>query len=300
MKNTKLSHQTILHAKEEQQLCAFLEQKMGGMSKTSIKLLLKNRRVEVNGAVCARPDYLLQVGDEIVINNHKPVQQLSHPKLKIVYEDDNLLVVEKGVGLLTVATYAGSREVTCVSLLKNYIRKSGRKEGIYVVHRLDRETSGLLVFAKSQDVQHYMRDYWKELVQKRQYIAVAEGIMPHEEDTITTWLTEDDKTKMVYSSPFDDGGKKAITHYKVLKQSGDYSLLELQLETGRTNQIRVHLASIGHPIVSDRKYGSDKQPIIDRLALHAQTLDFIHPVSEQVLHFQTNIPKEFNIPFQRQ
>ena len=180
-------------------------------------------------------------------------------------------------------------------MIKKYVRQRNPRAGIYVVHRLDRETSGLLVFAKSEDIQHYMRDYWHQLVTKRTYIALAEGKFSKLSDTIITWFTEDKKTTMVYSSPIDDGGKKAVTHYKVIKQNEEYSLVELHLETGRTNQIRVHLASIGHPIVGDRKYGSNKPSKIDRLALHAIVLEFIHPITEQIVHFETSIPKIFTI-----
>ena len=271
----------------------FLLSKMGGMSRTSVKNLLARRVVRVNRSVETRPDTLLNSGDEVVIVPEQGARQLTHPKLRIVYEDDYLIVVEKREGLLTVSAHPGSSETTALSLLKDYVKKSDKRNGIYVVHRLDRETSGLLVFAKTRELQEYMRTYWRELVTKRTYVAVVEGEMPKEEDTITTWLSEDPKSTMVYSSPVDDGGKVAITHYKQLKTNGDYSLLELHLETGRTNQIRVHMASVGHPVVSDRKYGSGKVPPIDRLGLHARILEFIHPATEQVVHFETPVPREF-------
>ena len=271
----------------------FLLSKMGGMSRTSVKNLLARRVVRVNRSVETRPDTLLNSGDEVVIVPEQGARQLTHPKLRIVYEDDYLIVVEKREGLLTVSAHPGSAETTAFSILKDYVRRSDKRNGIFVVHRLDRETSGLLVFAKTRELQEYMRTYWRELVTKRTYVAVVEGEMPKEEDTITTWLSEDPKSTMVYSSPVDDGGKVAITHYKQLKTNGDYSLLELHLETGRTNQIRVHMASVGHPVVSDRKYGSGKVPPIDRLGLHARILEFIHPATEQVVHFETPVPREF-------
>ena len=271
----------------------FLLSKMGGMSRTSVKNLLARRVVRVNRSVETRPDTLLNSGDEVVIVPEQGARQLTHPKLRIVYEDDYLIVVEKREGLLTVSAHPGSAETTAFSILKDYVRRSDKRNGIFVVHRLDRETSGLLVFAKTRELQEYMRTYWRELVTKRTYVAVVEGEMPKEEDTITTWLSEDPKSTMVYSSPVDDGGKVAITHYKQLKSNGDYSLLELHLETGRTNQIRVHMASVGHPVVSDRKYGSGKVPPIDRLGLHARILEFIHPATEQVVHFETPVPREF-------
>ncbi len=290
---------TNLQVKKPDTLIQFLLDKMGGMSRTSVKQMLSLREVSVNGTVQTRHDYALNEGDKVTIQPQKAANEFRHPKLKIIYEDENLVVVEKKNGLLTVATNEASREVTCLSLLKNYYKQRSSRSGVYVVHRLDRETSGVLVFAKTQELQHYMRDYWREIVKERTYIAVAEGEMPEKEGTITTWLTEDKKNAVVYSSPYDDGGKIAVTHYKTLRSNGSYSLLQLNLETGRTNQIRVHLASKGHPVVGDRKYGhaATATPAIDRLALHAQTLSFIHLVTEQVVRFESAVPKEFNKVF---
>ena len=173
---------------------------------------------------------------------------------------------------------------------------------MYVVHRLDRETSGLLVFARSEELQHYMREYWRELVTERTYIALTEGVLEPREGQIKSWFTEDKRNAMVYSSPVDDGGDIAITNYKVLKtsprpspQERGYSLVELHLETGRTNQIRVHLASKGCPVVGDRKYGhGNEYSPIDRLCLHAKVLAFINPVTEKTVRFESPVPKEFN------
>lgn len=273
-------------------LMDFLLYSMGGMKRTSVKGLLAHRCVYVNGHVETQYNLPLSEGDEVRIVSSEAKRELTHPKLRVVYEDDDLIVVEKQPGLLTVTAHQGSDETTVFSILKNYVRQSNPRAGIYTVHRLDRETSGLLVFAKSRELQHYMREYWHELVTERTYVALAEGIMPKVEDTITTWLTEDRKTTMVYSSSVDNGGKKSVTHYRVVKNNDRYSLLELNLETGRTNQIRVHLASIGHPIVGDRKYGSGQQPPIDRLGLHARILEFINPVTEQTLHFETPVPRD--------
>ena len=285
--------ETVLRVQESTTLMAFLLSKMGGMSRTSVKNLLSRRVVRLNGRIETHPDTALQTGDQVVIVPEQGARLFTHPKLKIVYEDDYLIVVEKREGLLTVAAHPGSAETTALSILKDYVRRSDKRNGIYVVHRLDRETSGLLVFAKTPELQEYMRTYWRQLVTKRTYVAVVEGVMPKEEDTIRTWLSEDPKSTMVYSSPVDDGGKEAVTHYKVVKANEQYSLLELNLETGRTNQIRVHMASVGHPVVSDRKYGSGKVPPIDRLGLHARILEFIHPATEQVVHFETPVPREF-------
>ena len=312
----KRKNNTTLRATAATTLLELMQAKLGGMSVTSIKQLLRARRVQVNGAITTRGDQALNAGDEVTILSQAGTTTLHHPKLSLVYEDDYLLVVNKKQGLLTVPTNPDSAETTALSILKAYVRRQHPRNNVYVVHRLDRETSGLLVFAKTPQLQEYMRTYWRQLVTKRTYIALSEGIFAEPQGTITTWLTEDKRNAMVYSSPVDDGGQKAVTHYEVLgtrciepaKGSGNIpvaamadgkiclSLVALNLETGRTNQIRVHLASIGHPVVSDRKYGHGNTfAPVDRLCLHARILEFIHPATEQVVHFETPVPKEFKV-----
>lgn len=286
---------TILHVKESTTLIDFLLSKMGGMTRTSVKQLLGQRRVKVGAAIQTRHDFPLVAGNQITIMSGRGNIQLKHPKLKIVYEDNDLIIVHKQPGLLTVAASAKSNETTAFSILREFVRRQNARANIYVVHRLDRETSGLLIFARSQELQQYMRTYWHELVTERTYVALVEGAMEKKEGQIKTWLTEDSRNAVVYSSPTDDGGDLAITNYKVLRSNGDYSLVQLQLETGRTNQIRVHMQSIGHPVVGDRKYGhGNAYSPIDRLCLHAQVISFIHPVTEKKVRFESAAPKEFN------
>ena len=297
---------TVLKVAEPAALMDFLIAKMGGMARSSVKQLLGQRRVKVGNAVQTRHDFALNAGDVVTVSSGRGNSQLTHPKLRIVYEDDDLIVVNKQPGLLTVAATPGSSETTAYSILRAYVKKQNARAGVYVVHRLDRETSGLLVFARSEELQHYMREYWRELVQERTYIALAEGVLEPREGKITTWLTEDKRNAVVYSSPVDDGGDIAITNYKTLRTSVEsqkskvesnqvYSLVELHLETGRTNQIRVHLASKGCPVVGDRKYGhGNEYSPIDRLCLHAKVLAFIHPVTEKTMRFESPVPKEFN------
>lgn len=284
------------------ELMPFLLSKLGGMTRTSVKQLLSQRRVTVNAGIQTRHDTPLKAGDIVQVLQGRGNVELRHPKLRIIYEDDALIVVEKKNGLLTVPYNPKSSEMTAYSILKEYVKKQSNRNTVHVVHRLDRETSGVLVFAKSAELQEYMRTYWKQLVTKRTYVAVVEGHLEKKEGTITTWLTEDSHTGMVYSSPKDDGGQKAVTHYKVIKElesgvehpESESSLIELNLETGRTNQIRVHMQSIGHPVMGDRKYGhGNEYSPIDRLCLHAQVLEFIHPMTEKKVRFEATIPKEF-------
>ena len=295
---------TILRVEQDCLLMDFLQAKMGGMAKASIKQLLSQRRVTVNNAIQTRHDTPIRRGEIVVIASGRGNVELRHPKLRVVYEDDALIVVEKKNGLLTVPVKADSKETTVFSILKEYVRKQSHRNTVHVVHRLDRETSGLLVFAKSPELQEYMRTYWRQLVTKRTYVALVEGKLEKKEGKITSWLTENPRTALVSSSPVDNGGQLAITNYKVLKENAlqtdeadlktEYSLVELNLETGRTNQIRVHMASMGHPVVGDRKYGhGNESSPIDRLCLHARVLEFIHPMTEKKVRFEAPMPKEF-------
>ena len=300
----KRKQDTSYRVEEVSELLPFLLIKMGGMTRTSIKQLLGQRRVTVNNVIQTRHDTPLRKGDIITIESGRGNVELRHPKLRVIYEDDALIVVEKKNGLLTVPVKADSKETTVFSILKEYVRKQSHRNTVHVVHRLDRETSGLLVFAKSPELQEYMRTYWRQLVTKRSYVALVEGKLEKNEGKITSWLTEDSRTALVSSSPVNNGGQLAITNYKVLKESAlqtdeadlktEYSLVELNLETGRTNQIRVHMASMGHPVVGDRKYGhGNESSPIDRLCLHARVLEFIHPMTEKKVRFEAPMPKEF-------
>lgn len=298
----KRKQDTSFRVETAVELMPFLLSKLGGMTRTSVKQLLSQRRVTVNAGIQTRHDTPLKAGDMVHILQGRGNMELRHPKLRIIYEDDALIVVEKKNGLLTVPYNPKSSETTAYSILKEYVRKQSNRNTIHVVHRLDRETSGVLVFAKSPELQEYMRTYWKQLVTKRTYVALVEGHFEKAEGTITTWLTEDPHNGMVYSSPKDDGGQKAVTHYNVLKATtiGDgeqmlpISVVELNLETGRTNQIRVHMQSVGHPVMGDRKYGHGNEfSPVDRLCLHARVLEFIHPMTEKKVRFETPIPKEF-------
>ena len=284
---------TTLRATKEAELMQFLMEKMGGMSRTSVKLMLSRRQVYVNEHIETKYNYTLKEGDTIRIQSGIAQQELQHPKLKLIYEDDYIAIVDKKEGLLTMATHRESHETTAYSILKNHLKKANPRAELYTVHRLDRETSGVLMFAKTKAIQQALQENWHQVVTKRLYCALVEGCPQHTEDTITSWLTENKKSLRVSSSPTDNGGQKAVTHYKVTKTNGAYSLLEVQLETGRKNQIRVHMAEIGHPVVGDKKYGKGLSSI-KRIGLHAQILEFIHPVTHKKVRFESPTPKAFN------
>ncbi|MBZ4675330.1 MAG: pseudouridine synthase, RluA family [Dysgonamonadaceae bacterium] len=277
-------------ANENALLLDFLLKNMREKSRNSVKSLLKHGQIVVNGKTVTRYDYPLKSGDKIIVGNHRSIVEKNIPQLRILYEDDDIIVIDKEAGLLTITTGSGI-DTTAVSLLKDYVQKQSPYNKIYTVHRLDQLTSGILVFAKNSEAQHRLRDNWRDMVTKRTYVAVVEGKMDEPEGKISSWLTENKKNYMMYSSSVDNGGKLAITKYKVLQTADQFSLLELELETGRKNQIRVHLKDLGHPIVGDRKYGSSTS--IGRIALHARVLEFYHPTSGEIMHFETPVPKLF-------
>ena len=218
-------------------------------------------------------------------------------KLDILYEDDCIIVADKPSGLLTMST-GKEGEITAYSILTDYVRsaRGGRntrdKGRIFIVHRLDRDTSGVIVFAKDEQTKHALQDDWNETILERKYIAAVEGTLEYDEGTVASYLKDNPKSMKVSSSWTDTGGKYSVTHFKVLRSSGQYSLVEFELETGRKNQIRVHASVIGNPVAGDRKYGSASNPL-HRLCLHASTLVFHHPRTGQLLRFDTGIPKDF-------
>lgn len=277
-------------ANENSLLLDFLLKNMREKSRNSVKSLLKHGQIVVNGKTVTRYDYPLKSGDKIIVGSHRSIVEKNIPQLRILYEDDDIIVIDKEAGLLTITTGSGI-DTTAVSLLKDYVQKQSPYNKIYTVHRLDQLTSGILVFAKNSEAQHRLRDNWRDMVTKRTYVAVVEGKMDEPEGKISSWLTENKKNYMMYSSSVDNGGKLAITKYKVLQTTDKFSLLELELETGRKNQIRIHLKDLGHPIVGDRKYGSSTS--IGRIALHARVLEFYHPTSGEIMHFETPVPKLF-------
>ena len=287
----KEEKQTVLTVKEETELMQFLQAKMGGMSRNSIKSLLTHGQVYVDNKVQTKYNLPLTPGQKVSIRKNKKLKTPKMDGLRILYEDDSIIVIDKNAGLLTVTAGSGI-DITAFSILKEYVQSQSEYNKIFTVHRLDRQTSGVLVFAKSAEVQHVFRDDWKGMVTRRIYNALVEGKLPRKEGTISSYLTENARTHYIYSNQEEtEGSKKAITHYKTLKVSPDFSLLEVELETGRKNQIRVHMKDLGHPIIGDKMYGSDLK--INRIALHARVLEFYHPASGELMHFETPIPPEF-------
>lgn len=258
-------------------------------SRNKIKDILQGRGIKVNGKVVTQFDFPLKNGMKIAISKSKRNDQLKSRYMKIVYEDRFLVVIEKNVGILSMA--AGHSSLNVKSLLDNYFTKTQQKCRAHVVHRLDRDTSGLMIYAKDIETEQILEHEWHDIVYDRRYVAVVSGEMENDEGTIANWL-KDNKAYFTYSSSVDNGGKYAVTHYHTLDRTVDHSLVEFRLETGRKNQIRVHSADMGHPVCGDVKYGNGDDPL-HRLCLHAYVLCFYHPITHEPMEFTSPIPSSF-------
>ena len=270
-------------------LIDFIMEKMHGISRNRAKALISNRVVLVNNAITTHPLAELKAGQVVQLDRSKHKKSFRSNDIDIVYEDPYLLVVDKRPGLLSMSN--NTRQQTVQTVLNYYLEKGGGRNTSHLVHRLDRDTSGLMVYAKDVQTQQSLINGWQQLVTDRRYLALVEGELESPRGRIQSWLTED-KRFITHSSPVDNGGKFAVTHYNVLEASNGYSLVECELETGRKNQIRVHMADMGHPVVGDFKYGREIDPM-RRLGLHAYMLCFTHPVTGKHLRFETPLPVLF-------
>ncbi|MBR5576298.1 MAG: RluA family pseudouridine synthase [Bacteroidaceae bacterium] len=281
--------------REESNLMDFLLKQMG-ITKNRAKDLLTGRAVSVDRKLTTHYDTPLRPGQVVRVSRHRQNTMLLNKYVKIVYEDKDIIVIEKSEGILSMAS---TPKQYCVkNVLDEYFEKRHFKCTAHVVHRLDRETSGLMIYAKNIETAKILEDNWHDMVYDRRYIAVLCGKVEKEGGTIQSWLRES-KSFVTYSSPTDNGGKLAITHYHRLRYTDDFSLVEMKLETGRKNQIRVHMADLGNPVAGDQKYGNGRDPL-HRLALHAYRLNFYHPITREQMEFETPIPKEFLIFFSKE
>ncbi len=279
-----------IHVKTSNTLLAFLLETLKEQSRTSIKSLLSHGQIQVNDKTVRQFDTPVTPGDTVRICFERTKAPFSNPLLNIIWEDDDLIVINKREGLLSVATQR-EKERTAYHILGNYLKKIDPQNKIFILHRLDRETSGLMMFAKKESVKRAMQDNWSEMITQRSYVAVVEGRPQKDTDLLISNLVENKKMQ-VYVVPVGTEGKEAITRYRLLKTNNAYSLLELDLETGRKNQIRAQLQSVGLPIAGDFKYGAETNPT-GRLMLHARKLCFIHPTTGEEMRFETHIPDKF-------
>ena len=276
--------QTFTIFKEINLLDAIYEFKKD-LSKKSIKNLIKNKMVKVNDKVTTNSSFMLDINDIVEICYEKRV--IPRYDLDILYEDEYLIAINKPCGLLSISNDK-EKDITAYRMVSDYVKTNNKKNYIFVVHRLDQDTSGILMFCKNEKIRDKMQDNWNNIVKKRGYIALVDGKMSGD-GTIHTFLVEN-KRQFVYSSK-NGVGKEAITHYSVLKNNNTYSMLQVFIDTGRRNQIRVHLSERGFPIVGDKKYKCKTNPI-KRLCLHANMLEFIHPVSKKIISIKCDIPTE--------
>ncbi len=291
MRNSSSLRYTTFRVKEGCTLLDFIQKALDGVSHNRAKAILTGGGVRVDHKNTRQFDLELHPGQLVEISKRKPKGELQSKFVKIVYEDPQIIVIEKAPGILSMAS---SHHSFCVKqVLDDYFHRTHQKCNAHVVHRLDRDTSGLLVYAKTLEAEQILEHNWRDIVTDRRYLALVSGELPQKQGSVESWL-KDNKAYFTYSSPTDNGGKYALTHYRVLKTNGRHSLVELKLETGRKNQIRVHMQDLGHPVCGDTKYGNGDDPI-GRLALHAFRLNFYHPITGEPLKFETPVPKGFRL-----
>lgn len=283
------SQYIVFKVRQASELLPFVMQCLDGISRSKAKAILTGGGVRIDRKNISRHDVVLQPGMIVEISKRKPRAQFRSKFVKIVYEDAQIIVIEKNIGILSMASTQGQ---FCVkTILDEYFHKTGQKCTAHVVHRLDRETSGLLIYAKTIEAEQILEHNWRKIVTDRRYYALVSGEMTEKQGVVESWL-KDNKAYITYSSMVNNGGKFARTHFHLQRKGNGYSLVELKLDTGRKNQIRVHLQDLGFPVCGDTKYGNGDDPA-GRLCLHAFRLDFYHPITREHLHFETPIPKAF-------
>ena len=268
---------------EKEELLSFL--------RNNIKSFLTKEMVLVNNKVQTRYDYLVHVTDKISIRETKIKVPKIKNNLNIIYEDNDLIVINKPHGLLSIATKE-EKEYTLYHFVSDYLKSKNKNNKVFIIHRLDKDTSGIVIFAKNQRIKNLFQNNWDKIVRERKYYAVVNGILKEKEGTIKNYLVENDKSFMVYSTNNKKEGKLSITDYKVLKENKDYSLLDINIKTGRKNQIRVTFKDLGNPIVGDKKYGDGKS-LIKRMALHQYKVELIDPRNNKKIIFKTEMPTVF-------
>lgn len=276
---------------EETGLLAFVASRMAGRSRNDLKTWLRHGHLRIDGTVTTAFDAPVATGSTVELNLGRPFVVFRHPRMQLVYEDDDVIVVNKGYGLLSVGTQSHKKEESAYDILRAYVKQQNPANKLFVVHRLDRDTSGLMMFAKTEEAMETLRHNWNNMVLDRTYVALLEGYLEPDKGFRKSRLAENSQF-VVYSTDDPEEGKLAVTHWNVLRRGNGLSLVEFSLDTGRKNQIRVHASEMGHPISGDRKYGA-RDSRLHRLCLHARTLRFAHPVTRKDMRFEIPVPPKF-------
>ena len=282
--------------KEETTLLPFLLASMPELTRTEVKSMLKYKHIAIKGSAVTQFDTPLLPGDEVEVNHGRSFYKFNNPQVKVLYEDKYMIVISKASGLLSVAN-DNAREKNAFHIMRDYVRHDNPEAELYVCHRLDQYTSGILMFSKDQDMMLEMRANWDFYVKERRYICVTENIPAKNEDTIESLLTQNDHMQ-VFSTSDQEKGRLARTHYKVLQTRGRYALVDVEIFTGKKNQIRVHMSAIGHPVVADKLYGKEKEAticgiLIETQLLHAMSFICRHPITEHEIEFTAPLPEAF-------
>ncbi len=272
-------------------LLAAVAQVLRDHKPTKLKSMLRHNQFAVNGSPSSQFDRPVSAGDLLEVNFDRSFEVFSHPKVKLLYEDNDLLVVDKAYGLLSTGTEKEKAE-TVYGIMRKYVQRRNERAHVYVVHRLDRDTSGLMVLARSTRARDRLLKEWGTLVTERFYEGIVEGVMEDDRGVVRQYLKDDDANYEMVETEDKTQGKLAVTEYTVLERGRRFSRVRIVMKTGRKNQIRVAMKSLGHPVSGDRKYGARPNGI-HRLALHATSLTIKHPVTDAELKFTSPAPDSF-------
>ncbi|NDV65993.1 RluA family pseudouridine synthase [Bacteroides sp. 224] len=274
--------------KEPAELLEFLMKAKDGISRNAAKSFLSKRQIYVDHVITTQYNFPLKSGMKVQINKEGKKEFQSN-QIKILYEDAYLLVVDKKEGILT--TTGKQKERSAHSILEEYVQRSGKQRRVYAVHHMDREVSGILIFAKDEKTKITLQDNWNKTIKRYQYVAILSGETEKDNGVVTSWLL-DGRLYFSHSPLSNNDGNKAVTYYKTIKRANDFSMVELDLSESKKNQARAHMHELKHPIVGDEKFESESNPI-KRLALHAFRLHFHHPVTGDLMKFETPYPVVF-------
>jgi len=289
-KNKITNKQTIVNVSEKSELLNFLIKKFPDKNRRTLKSLLSNKQIAINYNNVSQFNYILEPGDELVISWDKSNIKDFTDNIKILFEDNSIVVVEKNAKLLSVANEKEKRKAV-FNILIQKLRSENPKNQLFVTHRLDKGVSGLMIFAKSKDIQTKLLNAWKNLEITQKYYVIVEGLINRENGTIKSYLKEN-TAHIMYSVEDDNEGMLAITHFDLMSKTKHFSLLEVNLETKRKNQMRVHFKELGNPVVGDKKYGA-KSNSLGRLGIHAYSLSFTHPVNGKLIKYELEMPNKF-------